>query len=79
MLLEDYEVQERLFSLNHERIPERVVHAKGAVAKGYFEVDHSSTKGHYSHSQPSKGLRSLLPPLHGHHFWSCQSFWRATS
>ena len=38
MLLEDYEVQEKLFSLNRERIPERVVHAKGAVAKGYFEV-----------------------------------------
>ena len=38
VLLEDYEVQEKLFSLNRERIPERVVHAKGAVAKGYFEV-----------------------------------------
>jgi len=38
VLLEDYEVQEKLFSLNRERIPERIVHAKGAVAKGYFEV-----------------------------------------
>lgn len=38
VLLEDYEVQEKLSSLNRERIPERVVHAKGAVAKGYFEV-----------------------------------------
>ncbi len=42
VLLEDYEVQERLFTLNRERIPERMVHAKGAVAKGYFEVTHVS-------------------------------------
>ena len=38
MLLEDLQVQEKLASINRERIPERIVHAKGAVAKGYFEV-----------------------------------------
>lgn len=76
VLLEDYEVQERLFSLNRARIPERVVHAKGAVAKGYFEVHHFSTKGHYSHYQPSQGLRSFIYPVH---FWSWHSVWRATS
>ena len=31
-------MQEKLFSLNRERIPERVVHARGTAAKGYFEV-----------------------------------------
>ncbi|CAK0787977.1 hypothetical protein CVIRNUC_011199 [Coccomyxa viridis] len=38
VLLEDLQVQEKLASTNRERIPERIVHAKGAVAKGYFEV-----------------------------------------
>ena len=38
VLLGDYEIQEKLFSLNRERIPERVVHARGTAAKGYFEV-----------------------------------------
>ena len=38
MLLEDAEVREKLATQNRERIPERIVHAKGAVAKGYFEV-----------------------------------------
>lgn len=38
MLLEDYHLIEKLAQFDRERIPERVVHARGAVAKGYFEV-----------------------------------------
>ncbi|ORY01523.1 catalase [Basidiobolus meristosporus CBS 931.73] len=38
MLIQDYHYIEKLAHFNRERIPERVVHAKGAGAHGYFEV-----------------------------------------
>jgi catalase len=38
--LEDYHLVEKLAQFDRERIPERVVHARGATAKGYFEVTH---------------------------------------
>ncbi|CAD7703126.1 unnamed protein product [Ostreobium quekettii] len=38
VLLEDYHLVEKLAHFDRERIPERVVHAVGASAKGYFEV-----------------------------------------
>lgn len=40
VLLEDYHLVEKLAQFARERIPERVVHARGAVAKGFFEVTH---------------------------------------
>ncbi|MFI6638004.1 catalase [Streptomyces sp. NPDC050504] len=36
-LLEDFHFREKLTRFDHERIPERVVHARGAGAYGYFE------------------------------------------
>ncbi|HEY1799051.1 MAG TPA: catalase [Stellaceae bacterium] len=36
-LLEDQHFREKLFHFDHERIPERVVHARGFGAHGYFE------------------------------------------
>ena len=36
-LLEDFHFREKLFHFDHERIPERVVHARGYGAHGYFE------------------------------------------
>jgi catalase len=36
-LLEDMHFREKLFHFDHERIPERVVHARGYGAHGYFE------------------------------------------
>src|SRR5687768_5405230 len=36
--LEDYHLLEKLAHFNRERIPERVVHARGAGAHGYFEA-----------------------------------------
>ncbi|MGB0114123.1 MAG: catalase [Ilumatobacteraceae bacterium] len=36
-LLEDFAMREKIFHFDHERIPERVVHARGFGAKGYFE------------------------------------------
>lgn len=38
VLIQDYQLLEKLAHFNRERIPERVVHAKGAGAKGYFKV-----------------------------------------
>lgn len=38
VLLQDVHLIEKLAHFNRERIPERVVHAKGAGAFGYFEV-----------------------------------------
>ncbi|KAH9834758.1 catalase-like protein [Rhodofomes roseus] len=42
LLLEDYHLTELFGSFDRERIPERVVHAKGAGAHGYFEVTNAS-------------------------------------
>jgi len=36
-LMEDFIGREKLFKFDHERIPERVVHARGFGAHGYFE------------------------------------------
>ena len=36
-LLEDLHFREKVFHFDHERIPERVVHARGFGAHGYFE------------------------------------------
>ena len=38
VLLEDYVLREKLQHFDHERIPERIVHARGAAAHGYFEL-----------------------------------------
>jgi catalase len=37
-LLEDFQLREKITHFDHERIPERVVHARGAAAHGYFQV-----------------------------------------
>jgi catalase len=37
-LLEDFIMREKITHFDHERIPERVVHARGSAAHGYFEV-----------------------------------------
>ena len=37
-LMEDFIFREKLFHFDHERIPERVVHARGFGAHGYFEA-----------------------------------------
>ncbi len=36
-LLEDFHFREKIFHFDHERIPERVVHARGYGARGFFE------------------------------------------
>ena len=36
-LLEDFLLREKITHFDHERIPERIVHARGSAAHGYFE------------------------------------------
>lgn len=38
VLLEDFIFREKIQHFDHERIPERIVHARGSGAHGYFEV-----------------------------------------
>ena len=41
VLLEDFVLREKIFHFDHERIPERIVHARGSAAHGYFELTES--------------------------------------
>ena len=44
VLIQDVHLLDKLAHFDRERIPERVVHAKGAGAHGYFEVTHDIIK-----------------------------------
>lgn len=37
-LLEDFVLREKIFHFDHERIPERIVHARGTGAHGYLNA-----------------------------------------
>ncbi len=37
-LLEDFHLREKITHFDHERIPERIVHARGSAAHGFFQV-----------------------------------------
>src|SRR6186713_224221 len=43
-LLEDFHFREKITHFDHERIPERVVHARGSAAHGYFQVYESMAR-----------------------------------
>ncbi|MBF0208027.1 MAG: catalase [Oligoflexia bacterium] len=43
-LLEDFIMREKITHFDHERIPERVVHARGSGAHGFFQVYKSMAK-----------------------------------
>ncbi len=44
LMVEDFHFREKIFHFDHERIPERVVHARGYGAHGYFETYQSLAK-----------------------------------
>ena len=44
VLMADHQLMERMARFNRERVPERVVHAKGAGAYGKFTVTHDISK-----------------------------------
>ncbi len=43
-LLEDFLLREKITSFDHERIPERIVHARGSAAHGIFELYETQEK-----------------------------------
>jgi catalase len=43
-LLEDFILREKITHFDHERIPERIVHARGSAAHGHFELTRSLKK-----------------------------------
>jgi len=56
-LLEDSFFREKIMHFDHERIPERVVHARGAAAHGYFQVYKSLgqySKAHFLNDPAAK-------------------------
>ena len=44
LLMQDYQLLEKMATFNRERIPERVVHAKGSGAFGTLRITHDITK-----------------------------------
>lgn len=44
LAMDDFHFREKIFHFDHERIPERVVHARGYGAHGYFETYESLAK-----------------------------------
>jgi catalase len=60
VLLQDVHLMEKLAHFNRERIPERIVHAKGAGAFGFFEVTHDLSKYTKAKFLSEKGKRTDL-------------------
>jgi catalase len=58
ILLQDYFLIEKLAHFDRERIPERVVHAKGAGAFGYFETTHDMSPHTRAHFLGSVGRKT---------------------
>ncbi|MFP7571045.1 catalase [Marivita sp. S2033] len=56
-LLEDFHFREKMFHFDHERIPERVVHARGYGARGYFETTDAIPDLTSAHLLQEKGRR----------------------
>ena len=58
-LLEDFILREKLTHFDHERIPERIVHARGSGAHGYFE--NYEALGHLTKAAPFKTAGKVTP------------------
>ncbi|QBI54396.1 catalase [Streptomonospora litoralis] len=57
-LMEDFHFREKMTHFDHERIPERVVHARGAGAYGYFQVYESLARYTRADFLTDPGLRT---------------------
>ena len=69
-LLEDFVLREKITHFDHERIPERIVHARGSGAHGYFELDASLsqyTRAQFCSSKraPERRFSRAFQRLHG--------------
>ncbi len=60
VMLEDFVYREKIFHFDHERIPERIVHARGSAAHGYFELYESLSKYTRADIFQRKGERTPL-------------------
>jgi catalase len=58
-LLEDFILREKITHFDHERIPERIVHARGSGAHGFFEAYEPLTK--YTKAAPFKEAGKVTP------------------
>ena len=58
-LLEDFILREKITHFDHERIPERVVHARGSAAHGYFECYKPLTE--YTKAAPFQAAGKRTP------------------
>ena len=57
-LLEDFVLREKITHFDHERIPERIVHARGSAAHGFFELTTSLSNFTTSRLFTEKGVRT---------------------
>ena len=58
-LLEDFVLREKITHFDHERIPERIVHARGSAAHGYFECYDAQTQ--YTRAAPFATSGKVTP------------------
>ena len=58
-LLEDFILREKITHFDHERIPERIVHARGSGAHGFFECYEPLTK--YTKAAPFQEAGKVTP------------------
>ncbi len=59
VLLEDFILREKITHFDHERIPERIVHARGSGAHGFFECYQPQTK--LTKAAPFKEAGKITP------------------
>src|SRR3954465_16024470 len=57
-LMEDFHLREKITHFDHERIPERVVHARGAAAHGTFEAYGNAASATRADLLPTKGKQN---------------------
>ncbi len=57
-LMEDFILREKITHFDHERIPERIVHARGSAAHGFFECYQPQTKLTRASFLAEKGKRT---------------------
>jgi catalase len=57
-LMEDFVLREKITHFDHERIPERIVHARGSAAHGYFECTQPMGKVTKASFLAEKGKRT---------------------
>ena len=58
-LLEDFILREKITHFDHERIPERIVHARGSGAHGFFEAYESLAQ--YTRAAPFQQAGKITP------------------